>query len=56
MELEDCAFPLLAGVTASYDPNVAFAGANIALLVGALPPRAGSLHLAELADLLCILG
>ena len=41
MELEDCAFPLLAGVTTSDDPNVAFADANIALLVGARPRSKG---------------
>jgi len=41
MELEDCAFPLLAGTITSDDPNVAFADANIALLVGARPRSAG---------------
>lgn len=41
MELDDCAFPLLAGVTASDDPHVAFADANIALLVGARPRSKG---------------
>ena len=41
MEVEDCAFPLLAGTTASDDPNVAFEGANIAVLVGARPRTAG---------------
>ena len=41
MELEDCAFPLLAGVTTSDDPNVAFADANVALLVGARPRSKG---------------
>ena len=41
MELEDCAFPLLAGVTTSDDPHVAFADANIALLVGARPRSKG---------------
>jgi malate dehydrogenase len=41
MELEDCAFPLLAGVTTSDDPNVAFGDANIALLVGARPRSKG---------------
>ena len=41
MELEDCAFPLLAGVTASDDANVAFGDANIALLVGARPRTKG---------------
>ncbi|MGW0478412.1 malate dehydrogenase [Nonomuraea sp. NPDC003214] len=41
MELDDCAFPLLSGIEISDDPNVAFAGANIALLVGAMPRKAG---------------
>ena len=41
MELDDCAFPLLAGVTTSDDPHVAFADANIALLVGARPRSKG---------------
>ena len=41
MEAEDCAFPLLAGIGASDDPNVAFDGADIAVLVGARPRTAG---------------
>jgi malate dehydrogenase len=41
MELEDCAFPLLAGMTATADPKVAFRDANIALLVGARPRGPG---------------
>ncbi len=41
MELDDCAFPLLAGIDISDDPNTAFDGANIALLVGARPRTAG---------------
>ena len=41
MEVQDCAFPLLAGVTASDDPNVAFDGTDIAVLVGARPRTAG---------------
>jgi malate dehydrogenase len=41
MELEDCAFPLLAGVVKTDDPEVAFADADIALLVGAMPRKAG---------------
>ncbi|MST32533.1 malate dehydrogenase [Acidimicrobiaceae bacterium USS-CC1] len=41
MELEDCAFPLLAGVTTSDDANVAFGDAEIALLVGARPRSKG---------------
>ncbi len=48
MELDDCAFPLLAGIEASDDPNVAFDGANWALLVGARPRTKGM----ERADLL----
>jgi malate dehydrogenase len=41
MELEDSAFPLVAGVEITDDPNVAFAGANIAMLVGARPRTKG---------------
>ncbi|MET7901742.1 malate dehydrogenase [Streptomyces sp. NPDC005355] len=41
MELEDCAFPLLRGIDISDDPNVAFDGANVALLVGARPRTKG---------------
>ena len=41
MELEDCAFPLLAGVVATDDPNVAFKDTQIALLVGARPRGPG---------------
>jgi malate dehydrogenase len=41
MELEDCAFPLLAGVVATDDPNVAFRDADYALLVGARPRTKG---------------
>lgn len=41
MELDDCAFPLLAGITCSDDPNVAFAGSEYALLVGARPRGPG---------------
>ncbi|UPK76037.1 malate dehydrogenase [Nocardioidaceae bacterium SCSIO 66511] len=41
MELDDCAFPLLAGVETSDDANVAFDGANLALLVGARPRSKG---------------
>jgi len=41
MELDDCAFPLLAGMTASSDPLVAFKDADIALLVGARPRGPG---------------
>jgi malate dehydrogenase len=41
MELEDCAFPLLAGMTGSGDPNAAFKDADVALLVGARPRGPG---------------
>ncbi len=41
MELNDGAFPLLAGITQSDDPNRAFEGANIALLVGSRPRSKG---------------
>jgi len=41
MELDDGAYPLLAGVDISDDPNKAFDGVNIALLVGARPRAAG---------------
>ena len=41
MELEDCAFPLLAGVVGTDDPEVAFKDADIALLVGAMPRGPG---------------
>jgi malate dehydrogenase len=41
MELDDCAFPLLAGVDIYDDPNLAFDGVNIALLVGARPRTKG---------------
>jgi malate dehydrogenase len=52
MELEDCAFPLLAGVTSTADTDEAFRGANWALLVGAVPRREGM----ERKDLLSING
>jgi malate dehydrogenase len=41
MELDDGAFPLLAGIDISDDPHKAFDGVNIALLVGARPRSAG---------------
>jgi malate dehydrogenase len=41
MELDDCAFPLLASVDIHDDPTNAFDGVNIALLVGARPRTAG---------------
>ena len=48
MELDDCAFPLLAGVFATDNPDVAFKDADICLLVGARPRGPGM----ERADLL----
>jgi malate dehydrogenase len=48
MELVDCAFPLLDGIDITADPNEAFDGANIALLIGARPRTKGM----ERADLL----
>jgi malate dehydrogenase len=48
MELDDCAFPLLAGTTVSDKPEEAFEGINYALLVGSRPRSAGM----ERADLL----
>ena len=48
LELQDCAFPLLKGIDISDDPNEAFDGTNIALLVGARPRSKGM----ERADLL----
>jgi len=41
MELDDCAFPLLAGVDITDDPTKAFDGANLALLIGARPRSKG---------------
>ena len=41
MELEDCAFPLLAGMVGTDDPRVAFKDADVALLVGAKPRGPG---------------
>ena len=48
MELDDCAFPLLAGVDITDDAKQAFDGVNVALLVGAKPRSKGM----ERADLL----
>jgi malate dehydrogenase len=48
MELDDCAFPLLAGIDIHDDPKQAFDGANIAILIGARPRTKGM----ERADLL----
>ncbi|MEU0301729.1 malate dehydrogenase [Streptomyces sp. NPDC006175] len=41
MELDDCAFPLLRGIEITDDASVGFAGANVALLVGARPRTKG---------------
>ena len=41
MELDDCAFPLLAGVTCTDDAEVAFGDADAAFLVGAMPRKDG---------------
>jgi malate dehydrogenase len=41
MELDDCAFPLLSGIEITDDPNVAFDGVSVALLVGARPRSKG---------------
>ena len=48
MELDDCALPLLAGVVCTDDADVAFGDAEVALLVGAMPRKAGM----ERSDLL----
>ena len=48
MELDDCAFPLLAGTVETSDANEAFEGADYALLVGSMPRKAGM----ERSDLL----
>ncbi len=52
MELEDCAFPLLAGMEAHGDPMTAFKDTDYALLVGSMPRKAGM----ERAELLAING
>jgi malate dehydrogenase len=41
MELDDCAFPLLAGIVCTDDPNVGFKDCDYALLVGARPRGPG---------------
>ena len=41
MELDDCAFPLLAGMVGTGDPKVAFRDADVAMLVGARPRGPG---------------
>jgi malate dehydrogenase len=48
MELDDCAFPLLADIVCTDDADTAFGDADIALLVGAMPRKAGM----ERSDLL----
>ena len=48
MELDDCAFPLLTEIVCTDDPDTAFGDADVALLVGAMPRKAGM----ERADLL----
>lgn len=48
MELNDCAFPLVAGIIATDDPNVAFKDADFGLLVGSRPRGPGM----ERSDLL----
>jgi malate dehydrogenase len=41
MEIEDCAFPLVAGMHGSADPKAAFKDADVAMLVGARPRGPG---------------
>ncbi len=48
MELNDCAFPLVAGIVATDDPNLAFKDVDFALLVGSRPRGPGM----ERSDLL----
>jgi malate dehydrogenase len=52
MEIDDCAFPLLAGMEAHSDPQSAFKDTDYALLVGSMPRKAGM----ERAELLAING
>jgi malate dehydrogenase len=52
MELEDCAFPLLAGIEATSDMKTAFDGSSWVLLVGSIPRKAGM----ERGDLLSVNG
>jgi malate dehydrogenase len=52
MELQDCAFPLLKGITPTADLDEGFRGVNWALLVGSIPRKAGM----ERGDLLGING
>jgi malate dehydrogenase len=49
MELDDCAFPLLAGVVETDDAHRAFDGVNVALLVGSRP-RTKGMERKELLD------
>ena len=48
MELDDCAFPALRGIEIGSDPRRVFDGVSLAMLVGAMPRKAGM----ERADLL----
>jgi len=52
MELDDCAFPLLAGIEPTSDLKTAFDGTSWALLVGSIPRKAGM----ERGDLLSVNG
>ena len=52
MELDDCAFPLLAGIETTSDLTTAFSGTSWALLVGSIPRKAGM----ERGDLLNVNG
>jgi len=52
MELDDCAFPLLAGTVKTDDAEEAFSDADMALLVGAMPRKEGM----ERSDLLAANG
>src|SRR3954449_7278613 len=52
MELDDCAFPLLAGMEPTASLDVAFAGSSWCLLVGSIPRKAGM----ERGDLLTVNG
>src|ERR1700745_2495350 len=52
MELDDCAFPLLAGIELSSKAEESFEGANWALLVGSVPRKQGM----ERSDLLAVNG
>jgi malate dehydrogenase len=48
MELEDCAFPLLAGMEAHSDPMTAFKDTDYALLVGSRAPQGPGMERADL--------